>query len=352
MSLYNEEKVIIEKLNTLITQEYPTEKLHIYIGSDCSSDNTNALVHSFIKKHQLTHFHFLPNKTRQGKPSVINQLYQKAISHIPKGKEHIIIVTDASVLLSPQVVFSLAKHFENEKIGLVDSWMQHTGIQAEGISKSEDQYISKEVQIKHYESLWNKKMMGPFGGCYAIRSDVFTPVPKNYLVDDFFLAMNVLQLGYDAINERQAVCYEVVSQEIKEEYRRKKRISAGNFQNLAHYKHLLLSKQKGLAFNLWSHKVIRWLGPFLIAICYITNCILIMWGNLFDITLLFFQTILIFIIPILDGILEKGRIHIPLFRSIRYFFIMNLALLEGFFRYLKGIQSNVWQPTQRPDSTQ
>ena len=60
MSLYNEEKVIIDKLNTLLQQNFPNEKLSVYIGSDCSSDNTNSLVEEFINKNKLTNFHFYP----------------------------------------------------------------------------------------------------------------------------------------------------------------------------------------------------------------------------------------------------------------------------------------------------
>lgn len=352
MSLFNEEQVIIDKLNTLIQQNYPPEQLDVYIGSDHSSDQTNMLVESFISKHHLSNFHFFPYTDRQGKPGVINQLVERAKNQHGTGKEHILIITDASVLLDSNTVFQLIKHFKNDQIGLVDSHMQHIGLQKEGISQSEDQYISGEVHIKHMESILNGKMMGPFGGCYAIRSDLFTPVPHNFLVDDFYLAMHVLNQGKNAINELDAICSETVSHEIHEEYRRKKRISAGNFQNLNHYKHLLLPSNTSIAFNFWGHKLIRWLGPFLIILSFLSNLFLGIYGNLFYIILLSFQTVLIFIIPIFDIVLQQFNIHIIIMRSIRYFFIMNLALLEGFINYLKGIKSNVWQPTKRPNSTQ
>lgn len=352
MSLYNEEKVIIEKLNTLIQLNYPTAKTHVYIGSDHSSDQTNNLVQKFINQHQLTNFHFFPFTSRQGKPGVINQLVTKAQKEHGKGQEHILIITDASVLLDQDALYQLIKHFKNDEIGLVDSHMQHVGLKKKGISQSEDQYISGEVRIKHMESILNGKMMGPFGGCYAIRSDLFKTVPDNFLVDDFYLAMNVLDQGKNAINELDAICTETVSHEISEEYRRKKRISAGNFQNLLIYKHLLFSNNISIAFNFWAHKVIRWFGPFLIIVSYLTNLFLSLDGNIFYIILLLLQTVLIFIIPIFDLVLQQFNIHIIIIRSIRYFFMMNLALLEGFINYLKGVKSNVWQPTKRPDSTE
>ncbi len=349
MSLFNEEKIIEEKIKSFFLQKYPKNKIDFYIGSDNSSDNTNSIVSDFVNKNKLSNFHFIPFLNRQGKPGVINQLAEKAIIKNKKGSEHIFVITDASVILSQSTIFHLAKHFKNEKIGLVDSNMMHTGMKKEGISKSEDIYISREVQLKHQESIISGKMMGPFGGCYALRSDLFIPVPENYLVDDFFLAMNVLDQGKNAINELEAICKESVSHHIKEEYRRKSRISAGNFQNLSTYKHLLLPSKGYIAFNFLSHKALRWLGPFFILFSFTANVILSLDGNLFYIILLVFQVVLIMIIPIFDLILQSFNINIGLFRSIRYFFMMNIALLQGFINYLKGIKSNVWQPTQRPD---
>ncbi len=352
MSLYNEESIILEKLNHLQQQNYPSDLLHIYIGSDCSDDRTNEIVDTYIQEHQLGHFHFFPNTNRQGKPGVINQLFAEAAKDFPLGEQHVIFITDASVLPEPNVTRLLARHFKNPRIGLVDSLQKHLGLRKQGISQSEDEYISKEVDIKSNESLANGRMMGPFGGCYAIRSQLYKPVPSNFLVDDFYLAMHVLERGYLAINDTQAVCWESVSHEIHEEYRRKRRISAGNFQNLQTYAHLLIPKGNGIAFNFWGHKVIRWLGPFLIIVAYLSNITLAAYGNIFYSILLVFQTSLIFIIPIFDLVLERLQVNMPLLRSIRYFFMMNLALLEGFINYLKGVKSNVWQPTKRPNTTE
>ncbi len=346
MSLYNEEKIIIKKLESLQEQNYPSGKLDILIGSDCSSDNTNEFVQSFIENHRLNHFNFHPFTNRQGKPGVINTLAKKAKE---KNGQHVFIITDASVILSSNTIRHLVKHFKNEKIGLVDAHMKHTHVEKGGIAQSEDSYISNEVHIKYRESLYSGKMMGPFGGCYALRSELFTPVPHNFLVDDFYLAMQVLSQNYNTINDLDAVCHESVSQSMQVEYRRKSRISAGNFQNLNTFKNLLLPHHGAIAFNFLSHKVLRWLGPFFILASLISNLILCFSGNLFLIILFNFQVSLIIVLPFLDWILFRFNIHIKGLRSIRYFFMMNLALLEGFFKYVKGIKSNVWQPTQRPD---
>ncbi|MGH1336478.1 MAG: glycosyltransferase [Aureispira sp.] len=349
MSLYNEESVIAEKLKTLSDSTYPSDKLHFYIGSDCSSDTTNALVTAWAKNNPQVHFYAF--EERRGKPSVINDLIAAARASYPSTTDHILIISDANVLLEPTTIYQLAKHFKNTAIGLVDSNIQHPSQRAmavEGIAATEDHYISREVHIKNLEGRAWGRTMGPLGGCYAIRANWFSPVPPNFLVDDFYIAMKVFEQGGRAINELEAVCYEVVSSDLQEEFRRKTRISAGNFANLATFKHLLWPPTSSLGFAFLSHKVLRWLGPFFILTAY--GCL---WGltliyhNQFYGTLLFLANIGLFGVPLLDGILKKLNINVVILRYITYFNAMNLALFNGFFKYLKGVQNGIWQPTKR-----
>jgi hypothetical protein len=91
-------------------------------------------------------------------------------------------------------------------------------------------YISREVLIKQHESILWGTMMGPFGGCFAIRSELYEPVPKNFLVDDFYINMKVLEKGYQCINNLNALVFEDISNNLSDEFKRKVRISTGNFQ--------------------------------------------------------------------------------------------------------------------------
>ncbi len=344
MAVYNEEKIIKQKLDSLFIQNYPSSHLHLYIGSDNSNDNTNNIINDYRNNKEIS-LSFVPFSNRQGKPSIINQLYNKCTK---QHGQHIIIITDASAILNTNTVFEMVKHFKNDKIGLVDSRLIHTGIEEVGISKSEDQYISNEGLMKYREGLLNGTMIGPFGACYSLRSNLYSIVPNNYLVDDFYISMKVLEEKKQCISDNQAKVYESVSHDIKEEFRRKKRISAGNFQNLSTFAHLLSWSKGQIAFNFWSHKVLRWLGPFFILKIIFCTVILAIYGNLYHRLLFISVGMIIFAIPVIDLLLQSVNIHIKIFRSIRYFFMMNLALLIGFFNYLKGIKSNVWQPTERP----
>lgn len=343
MAVHNEEAVIRAKLESILSQNYPTDHLHFYLGSDNSSDQTNTIIQQAADQHQQ--LHFFPFLVRQGKPGVINQLAAAAAKRYPAGKDHIFIITDASVLLSTDVCRHLCKHFKEPHLAIVDAHMVHTGMQKEDISGAEDKYISWEGKLKYHESIVWKKMIGPFGGCYALRSDFFVPVPDNFLVDDFYITMQAFRKGGLAINEPLAYCYEPVGHEIKEEFRRKTRISAGNIQNMFTFLDLWLPPWGNPNFAIFSHKILRWLGPLWLILALLSSGLLA--HNLFY-GCLFILTGAAYTLPILlDAILHRLNIHWSLVRHVRYFLMMNLALLAGYFRYAKGIKSNVWQPPKR-----
>lgn len=345
MSLYNEEAVIQEKLDSLLAIDYPAEKLFIYIGSDCSADATNAMVEAVSKRQ--TNFYFFPFSERRGKPSVINDLSAAAFRRNPVSADHIFLITDANVILTPKTVGQLVRHFKNEKIAIVDANMVNTGLKEQGISKSEKQYISNEVFLKYREGLLWGKMMGPFGGCYTIRSTYFSTVPSHFLVDDFYITMRAFEKGGHAINDLEAKVYEAASHDMDVEFRRKARIAAGSYQNLFTFPHLWLPKWKALNFAFFSHKVLRWWGPFFMLFILISSIVLAYQGQAFFQLALLGQVVLYLVIPFLDKLLRSFGYHQFLLRSLTYFVTMNIALFKGFFKFLNGIEAGVWERTKR-----
>ena len=336
IAAFNEERVIGEKIRSLLEGQYPLELLEIHVGSDASTDQTNHILQKLQQEHPALHLTVFAE--RQGKPGIINQLAEKA-------RGEILVITDANVILQPDTLTQLISGFKGERVGLVDSRLVNPSANSEGISRQERFYISREVSIKHHESLLWGSMMGPFGGCYAVRKSLYQPVPDTFLVDDFFVNMSVLKQGFYCISKLEAIVHEKASSDPGEEFRRKKRISAGNFQNLSVFWPLIFHASRGIGFCFLSHKVIRWLVPFLVLITLASSLFL---GTISGVYLGFAMVhVALFLTPVIDHFLRKIKIQsIPL-RFISHFVLMNLALLAGFFRYLRGIKNNVWQPTSR-----
>jgi len=349
MAAHNEESVLNEKLQSLAAQDYPGQ-LNIYIGSDCSTDRTNDILTARAAEDRR--FHPTLYTTRQGKPGIINQLVEIATHHLPPSTLHLVI-TDASVILRPDTITELIRPMrEDERIGVVDATMIQTGGTEDGIGQAEESYIDREVTIKRAEGRRWGAMIGPFGGCWAIRAKAYTPVPDNFLVDDFFLCMAAYEQGYLGISSPKAVVEEAVGQSIKDEFRRKVRISSGNWQNLVRFHKLWWPCWKNpLAFAFFSHKVLRWWTPFLLLIGGFAWAALIVssgYGGNYWFGVLFATVVNVpILLLLLDIPLSILGVNFRLARYTHYFLAMNAALLVGFYRYLTGIKSNVWQPSQR-----
>jgi len=336
VAAYNEEAVIEEKIRSVLSGNYPREKLSLWIGNDASTDKTAAIIVRL--QHEFSNLYLINFAGRTGKPQIINQLVENV-------KSEIIIPTDANIIFEQETILRLIQPFAEEKTGFVAANISSKKIQKEGISLQEDAYVKREIYIKYQQSVLSKVVIAPFGACYALRKKLYVPVPLNYNVDDFFVAMKIMEQKYWGWQSLDAMCYEDISQQISEEFRRKSRISKGNFQNLATFKHLFFFPFSALSFHFISHKVIRWLTPILMFFIFVSNFALAMSSNFYQILLL--GQILVYFIPLLDLLLKKIHIHLKVFRFISYFLSMNVALLMGLWEYLKGVESNIWEPTKR-----
>lgn len=321
----NEEKVIAAKVESILWSAYPKDKLQLYIGLDACTDNTlNILQKNFsFPNIQLVEF-----AERTGKPGVLNHII--AEQDIPQ--DAILILTDANVLFTTQTVPELVRYFKDERVGLVDAHL----LPAKVSNENESDYWNYETDIKSHESIAFGIIPGPSGGCYAIRRSLYTPVPNNFLVDDFFIGFHLLTQGYKALLNMDAVCYEDVTTDWLQEFRRKLRISAGNFQNLWHFRKYAFAFN-ALGFVFCSHKVLRWKTPFMLLLLY---ALLLCKAPLFIL-------IVTLCLPIIDALFFTFGLEFKPLRRFDYFIVMNLAVFSGFIKFCKGVKSNVWQPTIR-----
>lgn len=335
IAAHNEEKVLREKLDSILQSNYPLDQIELLIGIDNSSDFSALIAHEYQAK--FTACTVVEFDERQGKIQIVNAL-------VPMAKHSLIVLTDANVLFTPQTLHHLQAPFIDPKIGLVDSRMQHYGLKNTGISMPESGYIAGEVEVKEAEGkLWGA-MMGPFGGCFAFRKSCFEPIPAHFLVDDFFINMTCIEKGYRCITQKEAVVLEDVSNDLRIEFKRKVRISSGNFQNLRRFWPLLF-KFNWVSFTFFSHKVLRWILPLFIVLMsfYIIKNNEASWLH----GLLYYILLLIPISFIVDYMARQQNVQLIWLRYPIHFVSMNMALLIGLFKFLGGIRSSVWQPTKR-----
>jgi cellulose synthase/poly-beta-1,6-N-acetylglucosamine synthase-like glycosyltransferase len=336
IAAYNEENVIAKKIQSILESDYPLEKISIYLGSDASTDKTNELIASFQEKHPNIHLKIFQG--RSGKAHIINDLAKEC-------KDDVFILTDANVFFTQNTISNLVRHFSYAKTKQVCANIIKTSdknIQIQGLEKK---YLWLENTIKLKESNTWGFVIGAEGGCYAIRRENYTPVPKNFFMDDFFITMSVIKNKGEVLFDDQAIVYEDLPSESSEEFKRKIRISIGNYQNLFAFKSLLWPFWRPISFAFISHKILRWLTPFLLLAIFVVSLLLIRYNTIF----VYFTGIqaFLFLTPLLIPFVKKIK---PIL-FVAHFYNMNLALLIGFFTFLKGIKSSVWQPTPRSKSS-
>lgn len=340
MAVYNEEKVIAQKLESLLDTDFPIAKMSIWIGSDASSDNTSQIIDTYIEKYSW--IRFFDFKERSGKAGVLNKMRTILLEERATIENLILIPTDANVFFEKNTLSALVKHFANPTIGQVGATILNTGLMTKGISAQEKTYIQHENRLKYYEGLLGL-MQGAFGGCYAVRASLWPIIPTGFLMEDFFVSMYVFSKEKKSILTTEAICYEDVSDEVAEEFKRKTRISTGNFQNLRYYWRLLTQLDM-LAFCFWSHKGLRWISPLFLLVSFVTSLSL---ANIVLYKMLFIVQLCLLLTTLFEKVLKSIGWNVKIVRSIAYFYQMNAALVVGFWRFLNGVKTSAWTPTKR-----
>lgn len=335
-SVFNEEKVIRRKLESILNSDYPKDKLQVLIGSDNSIDNTHQIIEEFISKN--SNITLVKKTSRNGKLKIINELIDLTTS------EHLVF-TDANVFFEPIALKALVYNLITKDAKMVCGNILKYSPKNQGISDQEIFYMNFENQLKHYESLKYGFCVGVEGGCYAILKPHFVKVPDGFLMDDFFITLDVISKKGRVLFEPEALCYEDVNDAPMIEFKRKIRISLGNFRNLKYYKRLLFPITNGFGFAFFSHKVLRWVTPFAIVFSFAFTLLLMMYYPFFKWFALTY--ILLIFLPILTIFLEKIKLKIPFVNALGHFILMNFALLLGYFKFISASHESAWEPPKR-----
>lgn len=334
IAAHNEEACIDKRIRNLLACDYPREKLRIYIGSDGSSDGTNELVQPYADQGKLQFFPFARNR---GKVAVLNELMALV-------QEPITIFSDANTEFSPDVPARLASHFNDPAVGGVCGELRL--VDAEGNANKDGVYWRYERTLKYLEGRIDA-LLGANGAIYAIRSDLWKPLDEDVMVDDFFIAMRIAQQGYTLRYDPEAVAHEETPPDLGDEFKRRARIGAGNYQACFRMKELLVPTFSWRWFAYISHKVIRWFVPHLMLLALLSNVLLCFGADsaLYRVLLLL-QVLLYAYCVLAKPLVDKQRIGGLL--SLPVFLVwMNVAFAVGFYRFISGVGGGGWQRTKR-----
>jgi len=339
VAAYNEKDYVNAKVKNSLSLEYPAEKVkHIWV-TDGSNDGTPDLLRTYdgIEVYHLD--------ARGGKIGAMNRGMQFV-------KTPIVIFSDGNTMLGHESIRRIVNLFSDPKVGCVSGEKRIFGKDKDAAAGAgEGLYWKYESTLKKWDAeLYS--VVGAAGELFAIRTELFQEVEKDTLLDDFIISLRVAQKGYTIQYDPEAYAIESASANVKEELKRKVRISAGGIQSVVRLASLLnIFKFGTLSFQYISHRVLRWtLAPLSLLLMIPIGLIIAINEGIFKFgfySILFWLQILFYAAALLGWYLENKSIKVKLLFVPYYFFIMNLSVFLGFKRYLKGSQSVNWERAQR-----
>lgn len=339
ITAFNEKDFVEAKMKNAYELNYPKEKLHILWVTDGSDDGTPDL----LKQYEGVEVYHLP--PRRGKISAMN----RGMKFV---KTPIVVFCDANTMLGSESIQRIVRLFGNPKVGCVSGEKRIVNKEKDSaVGAGEGLYWKYESKLKKWDAeLYS--VVGAAGELFAIRTELYQEVEEDTLLDDFIISLRVAQKGYTIQYDPEAYAIETASINVKEELKRKVRISAGGIQSVIRLTSLFNVFEYGtLSFQYISHRVLRWtLAPLSLLLMIVVSLILGLNDGIFSLdlyTILFWGQILFYLAATVGWYLENRSIRMKLLFVPYYFMIMNLSVFLGLRKYIKKSQSVNWERAKR-----
>ena len=332
IAAHNEEKAIRATIQNKVDQKYPKNKFEIIVVSDESSDNTDSIVESFSNAEvSVTLIRQIP---RRGKTAGLNLI-------VPKAKGEILIFSDANSIYEEDALGSLVSNFKDPIVGYVTGKMVYLNPDGSMVGDGCSAYMKYENMIRADESRVGS-IVGVDGGIDAMRKSLYESLKDDQL-PDFVQPLKVIEKGFRVVFEPAAVLKEEALSSSNSEYTMRVRVTLRALWALKDMSFLLNPFKYGLfSFQLFSHKVLRYLAFIPISAVFFLNLFLYEESFIFVITL---ALQFIFYSLAWAGKNKQENENIPVYLSLPYYFsILNIACLHAFWRFIKGEKQVIWKP--------
>lgn len=330
ISAYNEEQHIEHTIKNKLNLEYPKDKLEVIVVSDGSDDRTDAIV----VESKLENVRLLRQEPQRGKTAALNMA-------VPLAKGEVLVFSDANSMYEPGALNKLMQNFSDPTVGYVTGKMIYQNSDGSGVGEGCSAYMKYENYLRKMET-GTGSVVGVDGGIDAIRSSLYQPMNPDQL-PDFVLPLKVVEQGYRVVYEPDAVLVEPSLQTSEDEYRMRVRVALRALWAMRDMSHLLSLRRYTLfAWQLWSHKILRYCCFMFLLLAYISNLALWNEHQFYRLSFILQSSVyLIFILQLAVGG-NKGKTRILNF--VHYFVLLNLASAHAFVKFLLGRKQVVWAP--------
>jgi cellulose synthase/poly-beta-1,6-N-acetylglucosamine synthase-like glycosyltransferase len=338
IAAYNEGLDLKQKLQNTLDIDYPTEQLRVIFVTDGTTDGSHKIIDEHIG---ITLLH---EEKREGKLAAITRAMKLVDTPF-------VIFSDANAMLNRECIKRMIAHYyNNPKTGGVAGEKKIISREKQSaIGEAEGLYWQYESFMKKQDAGFNT-VVGAAGELYSIRTKLFQAPAHDLILDDFIISMQVCLKGYKIEYEPGAFATELPSASLKEEMKRKVRISAGAYQSIGYLSAALnFFKHPLLCFQYISRRLLRWVCcPWMLIILFVTNILILTDHKASGIYSLFlFAQIFFYMIALAGGYLLRSGNAVGIFAVPFYFLFMNFCLVKGFIRFLKKKQPVQWERSLR-----
>lgn len=338
IAAYNEENSIADCIDAILASELEGVTLHIFVGSDGSTDETNAIVQEYER--------YFPSVTllpfpRGGKNKTLNKIFEQ-INH---SLYPFVVLVDADIRVQKHTIQHLLDKFTDNRVGAVLARRTHSEINDSNstVIMSEGVYHSLEVFIQKIESkIWST--VNTFGPCYALRTRLFTPIPSIAVCDDFFITSSVNLQHKCVVLAETAEVVEVRDRSVQRDFKRRIRTVSGGLATIASIPSILNPFSKWIGFFMWSHKMLRWFTPLYLILILVTSFLIE--TSFFSLYFIAFELSILFLSLLLFYLEDKVEIPSKI-KIFGYFFSLNIAMIVGITEFLQGKATSIWSNEQQ-----
>jgi cellulose synthase/poly-beta-1,6-N-acetylglucosamine synthase-like glycosyltransferase len=353
----NEEKDIRAKLENALSMDYPEELYEIIVASDCSTDRTDDIVRSFADRGVILY----RSDRHYGKTVTQNHAAKQSTGEI-------LVFSDATTIYEKHALRAIVRPFADAQVGCVAGQLIYIDPNATTVGKGCSSYWNYEKLLKHFESKLGS-LIGVSGCLYAVRRSCQVRLSDD-MIEDFAIASEIRAQGLRTVYEPEAMAFEDTNKGYRDEFKMRVRIVKQTLNALWRYRRLMKGDENGTyAFQMISHKVMRYLVPFFLLAVFISNYFLVdakdllallhqqwqwptaetFWSQFFTVTLVgqivFYLTATFGYILNRLGIKRLGPLALPV-----YFVLVNLAVVFALVKSIGGENYVVWEPNRNPEA--
>jgi cellulose synthase/poly-beta-1,6-N-acetylglucosamine synthase-like glycosyltransferase len=331
ITAYNEKFQIENKIGNTLEQDYPKERLEIIVASDCSTDGTDEIVRSYepqgVKLVRATE--------RKGKE---NAQYHA----IDRAAGEILVFSDVATVLTKDGISNIVQNFNDKTVGCVSSVDKF--IDPEGKVSGEGAYVKYEMFLRGLEGKVNS-LVGLSGSFFAARKTICKEWSTN-LPSDFNTLLNSVKIGLRGVLDPDSIGYYHNISDERKEYGRKVRTILRGISVFMKSLDLLNPFRYGLfAWQIFSHKLCRWMVPFAMISALISNLLIIILFPSSGLYVLLFVMQSVFYALAMLGI--TFRITGAISKIPAFFVLVNISILRAWFLYFRGESIVMWTPSDR-----